>query len=54
MLYDRTWFRRNGMAVTIGGGQLNNPGRYLTLLPPINDRKLSEEISHKKAQKAQK
>ena len=23
-------------AVTLGGGQMNNPGRYLTLLPPIN------------------
>ena len=22
--------------MTIGGGQMNNPGRYLTLLPPIN------------------
>jgi hypothetical protein len=36
MLYDRTWFRKNLMAVTIGGGRMNNPGRYLTLLPPIN------------------
>ena len=22
--------------MTLGGGQMNNPGRYLTLLPPIN------------------
>jgi hypothetical protein len=36
MIYDRTWFRRNLMAVTVGGGRMNNPGRYLTLLPPIN------------------
>lgn len=23
-------------AITLGGGMMNNPGRYLTLLPPIN------------------
>ena len=23
-------------SVTFGGGRMNNPGRYLTLLPPIN------------------
>ena len=22
--------------LTLGGGQINNPGRYLVLLPPIN------------------
>jgi Putative beta-barrel porin-2, OmpL-like. bbp2 len=36
MLYDRTWFKKDTHAVTIGGGQINNPGRYLVLLPPIN------------------
>jgi hypothetical protein len=36
MLYDRTWFKKDLHAVTIGGGQINNPGRYLVLLPPIN------------------
>jgi Putative beta-barrel porin-2, OmpL-like. bbp2 len=36
MLYDRTWFKKDKYAVTIGGGQINNPGRYLVLLPPIN------------------
>jgi hypothetical protein len=36
MAYDRTWFNKNLMAVTLGGGMMNNPGRYLTLLPPIN------------------
>ena len=36
MLYDRTWFHRDLYAVTIGGGAMDNPGRYLTLLPPIN------------------
>jgi hypothetical protein len=36
MLYDRTWFAEDGYAVTFGGGVMNNPGRYLVLLPPIN------------------
>ena len=36
MAYDRTWWGHDKYAVTIGGGQMNNPGRYLTLLPPIN------------------
>jgi hypothetical protein len=36
MAYDRMWFNRDRYAVTLGGGQMNNPGRYLTLLPPIN------------------
>ena len=36
MAYDRTWFDHDRYAVTIGGGFMNNPGRYLALLPPIN------------------
>jgi hypothetical protein len=36
MLYDRTWFANNLYAVTVGGGFMNNPGRYLALTPPIN------------------
>jgi hypothetical protein len=36
MAYNRFWFKRDLYAVTIGGGFMNNPGRYLTLLPPIN------------------
>ncbi|HTX24871.1 MAG TPA: TonB-dependent receptor [Steroidobacteraceae bacterium] len=36
MLYNRLWFDNNLYAVTIGGGSMDNPGRYLTLLPPIN------------------
>jgi hypothetical protein len=36
MLYDRTWFKKDLYAVTIGGGKINNPGRYLVLIPPIN------------------
>ncbi len=36
MLYDRTWFKKDTHGLTIGGGMINNPGRYLVLLPPIN------------------
>ncbi len=36
MMYNRYWFKKDLWAVTLGGGQMNNPGRYLTLLPPIN------------------
>ncbi len=36
MAYNRLWFDRDRYAVTIGGGRINNPGRYLVLLPPIN------------------
>jgi hypothetical protein len=36
MLYNRIWFRKDLLALTTGGGMMNNPGRYLTLLPPIN------------------
>jgi hypothetical protein len=36
MVYNRLWFDRDRYAVTIGGGRINNPGRYLVLLPPIN------------------
>jgi hypothetical protein len=36
MAYARFWFKKDLYAVTLGGGLMNNPGRYLTLLPPIN------------------
>jgi len=36
MLYNRLWFNHNVYAVTLGGGFMNNPGRYLALTPPIN------------------
>lgn len=36
MLYNRLWFAHDLYAVTLGGGWMTNPGRYLTLLPPIN------------------
>jgi hypothetical protein len=36
MAYNRVWFGKDKYAVSYGGGRMNNPGRYLTLLPPIN------------------
>jgi Putative beta-barrel porin-2, OmpL-like. bbp2 len=36
MLYNRWWFDRDKYAITLGGGAFDNPGRYLTLLQPIN------------------
>jgi Putative beta-barrel porin-2, OmpL-like. bbp2 len=36
MGYQRFWFHHDLYGVTFGGGRINNPGRYLVLLPPIN------------------
>jgi Putative beta-barrel porin-2, OmpL-like. bbp2 len=36
MLYNRFWFDKDKYGLTLGGGRINNPGRYLVLLPPIN------------------
>src|SRR3984957_11518197 len=36
MFYNRTWFKKDKYVLTLGGGQINNPGRYLVLDPPIN------------------
>ncbi len=36
MFYNRMWFHHDLFGLTLGGGQINNPGRYLVLLPPIN------------------
>ena len=36
MFYNRMWFKKDTFGLTLGGGQINNPGRYLVLLPPIN------------------
>jgi hypothetical protein len=36
MLYNRFWFHRDLFGFTVGGGAIDNPGRYLVLLPPIN------------------
>ncbi len=33
MFYNRLWFAKNKLAWTIGGGYMNNPGRYLVLYP---------------------
>ncbi|HVE14190.1 MAG TPA: outer membrane beta-barrel protein, partial [Elusimicrobiota bacterium] len=36
MLYNRTWFHHDLFGLTVGGGAIANPGRYLVLLPPVN------------------
>jgi hypothetical protein len=36
MLYDRIWFHKDLIGLTLGGGEMSNWGRYLTLLPPID------------------
>jgi hypothetical protein len=36
MFYDRMWFHKDLFGLTLGGGDMSNYGRYLTLLPPID------------------
>ena len=36
MVYNRFWFDHDRHALTLGGGAITNPGRYLVLVPPIN------------------
>ena len=36
MAYNRLWFGQDHYALTIGGGTITNPGRYLVLTPPVN------------------
>ena len=36
MIYNRFWFKKDLYGLTLGGGAINNPGRYLALVLPIN------------------
>jgi hypothetical protein len=36
MVYQRFQFKHDLYGITLGGGYMNNPGRYLTLIQPIN------------------
>ena len=36
MVYNRLWFAHDHYGLTVGGGAITNPGRYLVLLPPVN------------------
>src|SRR5262249_1150473 len=36
MAYHRLWFAHDRYGLTLGGGAITNPGRYLVLLPPVN------------------
>jgi hypothetical protein len=45
MAYNRFWFNNDKLGLTIGGGAITNPGRYLVLLPPINGATASSGIA---------
>jgi hypothetical protein len=36
MFYNRIWWHKDLFAMTLGGGAINNPGRYLALVLPVN------------------
>ncbi len=36
MAYNRIWLDQDTFGITIGGGAISNPGRYLVIMPPIN------------------
>ena len=36
MVYNRMWFKHDLYGITVGGGQIDNPGLYLVLVPAIN------------------
>jgi hypothetical protein len=36
MVYQRAWFWHDIFGLTVGGGAITNPGRYLVLVPPVN------------------
>lgn len=50
MAYHRLWFCKNQFALTIGGGVVTNPGRYLVLLPTGQASPLPSEIDPTKTQ----
>jgi hypothetical protein len=39
MAYNRFWLKQDKYGLTMGGGYVNNPGRYLVLLPPSTARR---------------
>src|SRR5262249_589857 len=43
MAYNRFWFHKDLFGLTLGGGAITNPGRYLVLLPPINGAQRFQE-----------
>jgi hypothetical protein len=36
MAYHRVWLAHDHFGLTVGGGAIKNPGRYLVIVPPIN------------------
>lgn len=51
MAYNRLWFNDDTLGLTIGGGAIKNPGRYLVLLPPINGANAASGTSYFDASK---
>jgi hypothetical protein len=43
MIYNRVGLHKDLFGVTVGGGAINNPGRYLVLLPRSMERRRSRE-----------
>ena len=46
MAYNRLWFLHSQLGLTVGGGAITNPGRYLVLMPPINGATASSGTSY--------
>jgi hypothetical protein len=46
MAYNRFWFNNDTLGLTIGGGAITNPGRYLVLTPPINGATAANESNY--------
>ncbi len=44
MAYHRLWFLKDLLALTLGGGAIKNPGRYLVVIPAINGATASSSI----------
>ena len=54
MVYNRLWFHKDLYGLTLGGGQINNPGRYLVLLPPDQwcDRSFGHAVFHRESRRS--
>jgi hypothetical protein len=46
MIYNRLWIDHGHFGLTIGGGAITNPGRYLVLVPPINGANASSGTAY--------
>jgi hypothetical protein len=46
MAYNRLWFDHDHFGLTVGGGAIRNPGRYLVITPPINGATASSGVAN--------